>query len=131
ETAIRTAMIGREAVEPLNARFDHELFQRAFFDLPEAYRDRMREAAKKDISDYGEEVLRYAKGDDEEALSKAAHSLKGVALNVGAIGVVEELSRYREKLAEDPTFTSAALRREIASSLLAFDDLYRALVHSD
>ena len=131
ETAIRTAMIGREAVEPLNARFDHELFQRAFFDLPEAYRDRMREAAKKDISDYGEEVLRYAKGNDEKALSKAAHSLKGVALNVGAIGVVEELSRYREKLAEDPTFTSAALRREIASSLLAFDDLYRALVHSD
>lgn len=131
ETAIRTAMIGREAVQPLNARFDHELFQRAFFDLPEAYRDRMREAAKKDISDYGEEVLKCAKGDDGEALSKAAHSLKGVALNVGAIGVVEELSRYREKLAEDPSFTSAALRREIASSLLAFDDLYRALVHSD
>ncbi|MEO1729572.1 MAG: response regulator [Pseudomonadota bacterium] len=131
ETAIRTAMIGREAVQPLNARFDHELFQRAFFDLPEAYRDRMREAAKKDISDYGEEVLKAAKGEDAEALSKSAHSLKGVALNVGAIGVVEELSRYREKLAEDPSFSSSALRQEIAASLLAFDDLYRALVAID
>ena len=131
ETAIRTAMIGREAVQPLNARFDHELFQRAFFDLPEAYRDRMREAAKKDISDYGEQVLNAAKSDDDQALSKAAHSLKGVALNVGAIGVVEELSRYREKLAEDASFSSDSLRQEIAASLLAFDDLYRALVTGD
>ena len=131
ESAIRTAMIGREAVQPLNARFDHELFQRAFFDLPAAYRDRMREAAKKDISDYGEDVLKAAKADDSEALSKAAHSLKGVSLNVGAIGIVEELSRYREKLAEDPSFSSGALRQEIAASLLAFDDLYRALVDPD
>ena len=128
ETAIRTAMIGREAVQPLAARFDHELFQRAFLDLPEAYRDRMRDAAKKDISDYGEEVLRAAKSKDNEALSRAAHSLKGVTLNVGAVGIVEELSRYRETLAKDPGFSSASLRREIASSLLAFDDLYGALV---
>jgi len=128
ETAIRTAMIGREAVQPLNARFDHELFQRAFFDLPESYRDRMREAAKKDITEYGQEVLKAAKSEDTEALSRAAHSLKGVALNVGAIGVVEELSRYRETLAQDPEFSSAALRKEIAASLLAFDDLYSALV---
>ena len=128
ETAIRTAMIGREAVQPLAARFDHELFQRAFLDLPEAYRDRMRDAAKKDISDYGEEVLRAAKSKEDEALSRAAHSLKGVSLNVGAVGIVEELSRYREILAKDPSFSSASLRREIASSLLAFDDLYNALV---
>lgn len=128
ETAIRTALIGREAVQPLNARFDHELFQRAFFDLPEAYRDRMREAAKKDISDYGEEVLKAAKDRDEEALSRAAHSLKGVSLNVGAIGIVEELSRYRETLVKDATFSSAGLRGEIAASLLAFDDLFNALV---
>lgn len=128
ETAIRTAMIGREAVQPLAARFDHELFQRAFLDLPEAYRDRMRDAAKKDISDYGEEVLRAAKSKDDEALSRAAHSLKGVSLNVGAVGIVEELSRYRETLAKDPGFSSASLRREIASSLLAFDELYGALV---
>jgi len=131
EAAIRTAKIGRETVQPLNARFDHELFQRAFFDLPEAYRDRMREAAKKDISDYGEEVLKAAKSNDAEELSRAAHSLKGVAINVGAIGVVEELSRYRETLVKDPSFSSAALRQEIASSLLAFDDLYRALVSED
>ncbi|MDY7097722.1 MAG: response regulator [Pseudomonadota bacterium] len=128
ETAIRTAMIGREAVQPLNARFDHELFQRAFFDLPEKFRDRMRDAAKADISTYGEEVLKAAKSNDPEALSRAAHSLKGVSLNVGAIGIVEELTRYREKLAEDPTFTSTSLRKEIASSLLAFDDLFNALV---
>ena len=128
ETAIRTAMIAREAVQPLAARFDHELFQRAFLDLPKAYRDRMRDAAKKDISDYGEEVLRAAKSKDDEALSRAAHSLKGVSLNVGAVGIVEELSRYRECLADDPGYSSASLRREIASSLLAFDDLYSALV---
>lgn len=128
ETAIRTALIAREAVQPLNARFDHELFQRAFFDLPEAYRERMREAAKKDISDYGEEVLKNAKDGEDEALSRAGHSLKGVCLNVGAIGIVEELSRYRENLLIDPGFSSAGLRREIAASLLAFDDLFRALV---
>ncbi|MBO6608512.1 response regulator [Altererythrobacter sp.] len=128
ETAIRTAMIGREAVQPLAARFDHELFQRAFFDLPEAYRERMRSAAKKDISDYGEEVLNAAKSRDSEAFSRAAHSLKGVSLNVGAVGIVEELSIYREALAKNSSFSSSSLRREIASSLLAFDDLYNALV---
>ena len=128
ETAIRTALIGRESVHPLNARFDHELFQRAFFDLPEGYRDRMREAAKKDISQYGEEVLQAAKLGDSEALSKAAHSLKGVSINVGAIGIVEELSRYREMLAKDSDFSSSALRKEIAASLLAFDDLFGALI---
>ncbi len=128
ETAIRTALIGREAVQPLNAKFDHELFQRAFLELPEAYRDRMREAAKKDISDYGEEVLKSVKDGEDELLSRAAHSLKGVCLNVGAIGIVEELSRYRETLIKDPTFSSAGLRREIAASLLAFDDLFHALV---
>ncbi len=72
--------------------------------------------------------MRAAKGDDFEELSRVAHSLKGVSLNVGAIGIVEELSRYREKLEQEPSFSSAALRREIASSLLAFDDLYDALV---
>ena len=128
ESALRTALIGREAVQPINARFDHELYQRAFFDLPEAYRQRMRDAAKKDISELGEAVLRAAKGNDPEELLRVAHGLKGVSLNVGAIGIVEELSRYREKLQQDPGFSSAALRREIASSLLAFDDLYDALV---
>ena len=128
ESAVRTALIGREAVQPLNARFDHEVFQRAFFDLPVAYRDRMREAVKQDISKFGEEVLKSAKAEDDDTLSRAAHSLKGVSLNVGAIGIVEELSRYRETLAVDPTFSSAHLRKEIAKSLLAFDDLYSALV---
>jgi HPt (histidine-containing phosphotransfer) domain-containing protein len=124
-------MFGRETVQPLNARFDHELFQRAFFDLPNSYRDRMREAAKKDISEYGEAVLKAAKENDQEALSKAAHTLKGVSLNVGATGIVEELSRYRESLAEGQSVSSADLRREIAASLLAFDDLYRALVTAE
>lgn len=128
ETAIRTALIGREATGPHNARFDHELFQRTFCDLPEAYRDRMRQAAKKDIANYGKAVLEAAKAGDQDTLSRAAHSLKGVSLNVGAIGVVEELSRYRETLVDDPTFSSADLRKEIAASLLAFDDLFNALV---
>lgn len=130
ETAIRTALIGREAIEPHSARFDHELFQRTFCDLPEAYRDRMRQAAKKDIANYGKAVLEAAKSKEENKLSRAAHALKGVSLNVGAIGIVEELSRYRETLVDDPTFSSAALRKEIAASLLAFDDLFNALVAS-
>jgi len=128
EEAIRTALIGREVSPAHSARFDHELFERAFFDLPPAYRERMRDAAKKDISDYGQAVLDSAKAGNSQELSRAAHSLKGVSLNVGAIGIVEELSLYREKLEMDPTFSSSDLRKEIASALLGFDDLFSALV---
>ena len=76
-------------------------------------------------------MLKAVKEEDQEALSKAAHTLKGVSLNVGATGIVEELSRYRESLAEGQSVSSADLRREIAASLLAFDDLYRALVTAE
>ncbi len=127
ETAIRTALISGRGNLQGSARFDYDLFRRAFTQLPAAYRERMREAAKKDITKYAAEVLVAVEGDDEEALSRSAHSLIGVSLNIGAIGIVEELAEYREKL---PTATAQidAFRAQVAASLLAVDDLYAALV---
>lgn len=127
ETAIQTAMIsGRDAGRD-TARFDHDLFRRTFTDLPEAYRERMREAAKKDISRYAADVLAAVDADDDDALSKASHSLTGVSLNVGAIGIVEELAQYREKRpSQDASIEE--FRKAVASCLLAIDDLYDALI---
>ena len=68
--------------------------------------------------------------DAEEALSKAAHSLTGVALNIGAIGIVEELSAYREAR-RDGEASIEAFREAVAACLLAVDDLYEALVATD
>ena len=59
-----------------NARFDHQLFRRTFDDLPPAYRTRMRDAARTDITRYASEVLAANDAGDEAALSRAAHSLK-------------------------------------------------------
>ncbi len=131
ESAIKSAMLAGNAGPANSAKFDHEVFQRVFFDLPAAYRDRMRTAAKKDISDYGAAVLDAAASKEDEVISKAAHSLKSVALNVGAIGIVEQLSLFHENRAKGAAASTKGLRSEIASSLLVFDDLFEALVGSD
>ncbi|GAB5348341.1 response regulator [Alteriqipengyuania sp. 357] len=129
ENAVKTAIIsGRGGSEAHQARFDHDLFRRGFTDLPPAYRERMRTAARKDITRYATEVLTAAHAQEDEQLSRMAHSLTGVALNVGAIGIVEELARFREERAKDPAASPEAFRAEVAACLLAIDDLYDALV---
>lgn len=130
ETAIRTALISGSGVGRGEARFDQELFSRAFNDLPSAYRERMRDAAKTDITKYAGEVLAAVDKDDEGALSKAAHSLTGVALNIGAIGVVEELATYREKDEADAR-SIEPFREAVAACLLAIDDLFDELIAAD
>lgn len=130
ETAIRTALISGRDVRQNQARFDHDLFRRTFTDLPDAYRDRMRDAAKKDITKYAGEVLTAVEADDEEDLSRAAHALTGVSLNIGAVGIVEELAHYREARALGEA-SIEALREAVAACLLAVDDLYEALISRD
>lgn len=127
DTAIRTALISGRDVSTNQARFDHELFRRTFGDLPPAYRSRMRDAAKKDITRYAGEVLEAVETDDDEALSRAAHSLTGVSLNIGAIGIVEELAAYREA-APLGEVSIEPFREAVAACLLVVDDLYDALV---
>lgn len=129
-TAIRTALLSGHAFPGAKAQFDHELFRRAFAELPPAYRVRMREAAKTDITKYATELLQAVDAGDEEGLSKAAHSLTGVALNIGATGIVEELTAYREKR-RSGTASITALHEAVAACLLAVDDLYDALVSAD
>jgi CheY-like chemotaxis protein len=130
ETAIRTALISGRDVRQNQARFDHDLFRRTFTDLPDAYRDRMRDAAKKDITKYAGEVLTAVEADDEEDLSRAAHALTGVSLNIGAVGIVEELAHYREARAQGEA-SIEAFREAVAACLLAVDDLYEALIARD
>ncbi|QYJ06862.1 response regulator [Qipengyuania flava] len=130
ETAIRTALISGGGAGRSEARFDQELFSRAFNDLPSAYRERMRDAAKTDITKYAGEVLAAVDAADTAALSKAAHSLTGVALNIGAIGIVEELATYREKDGSDAP-SIEPFREAVAACLLAIDDLFDELVRAD
>ena len=127
ETAIRTALISGRDVAVDEARFDHDLFRRAFMDLPQSYRQRMREAAKKDITRYATDVLSAVDANDEDALSRASHSLTGVSLNVGATGIVEELSKYREARPGGGA-SIEGFRSVVAACLLAIDDLYDALI---
>lgn len=131
ETALQTARIVGQNYQAVQARFDHELFQRAFLDLPAAYRERMRDAARKDIGQYSTAVLKAIEAKDDEQLSRAAHTLKGVSLNVGAVGIVEELTRFREAYGSRGDPSPDPLRQEIAASLLAIDDLYRALIEGN
>lgn len=127
ETAIQTAMISGRAAGRHAARFDHDLFREAFLVLPKAYRERMRDAAKTDISRYAADVLAAIDANDEEALSRTSHSLIGVSLNVGAIGIVEELAEYREHRPAGQASTED-FRKAVAACLLSIDDLYAALV---
>lgn len=130
DTAIRTALISGRGGGKSAARFDHDLFLRTFKDLPKTYRERMRDAAKKDITKYTAEVLSAVEADDDGLLSKAAHSLTGVSLNIGAIGIVEELASYREARAEGEASIDS-FRDVVAACLLAVDDLYDALISAD
>ncbi|WP_299307710.1 response regulator [uncultured Croceicoccus sp.] len=127
ESAIRTAMLGGGEAAGEQARFDHQLLRHTFEQLPGAYRSRMRDAAKKDITRYAKDALAAIAAGDDAALSRAAHSLNGVALNVGAVGIVEELAHYREAAGK---ISPERFRAEVAACLLAFDDLYEALIDS-
>ena len=62
-----------------------------------------------------------------ESTSRAAHSLTGVSLNIGAIGIVEELAAYREA-APLGEVSIEPFREAVAACLLVVDDLYDALV---
>ena len=90
----------------------------------------MRDAAKKDITKYAGEVLAAVDSGDEEAFSRAAHSLTGVSLNIGATGIVEELALYREGRPRDEASIDP-FREAVAACLLEIDDLYDALVPYD
>lgn len=128
ETAIRTVLLSGTGEPQHQARFDHDLFRSTFTDLPAPYRVRMRDAARKDITRYATEVLAAAHANADEDLSRAAHSLNGVALNVGAVGVVEELAKFREERELGHNASPEAFRAEVAACLLAVDDLYDALI---
>lgn len=130
ETAIRTVLLAGRSASQNDARFDHDLFRASFFDLPAAYRKRMRDAARKDITRYATEVLTAAHANAEADLSRAAHSLNGVALNIGAIGIVEELAMFREQRAAGGDASPEAFRAEVAACLLAVDDLFHALIEN-
>nr|WP_279614701.1 response regulator [Sphingomicrobium astaxanthinifaciens] len=123
-TALKTAFAAGTAQGGAQALFDLTRFREAFSDLPGSYRDRFRGALKSDLRAFGDDLARAVGEGDEEATRRAAHALKGVAVNAGAVAILDALAQLREQ-----PFALAAqhlplVEERIERSVGSIDELY-------
>lgn len=131
-TALATALTARRhSGDNANSAanlFDLRRFREAFEVLPLQFREKFLQAVREDLQNYGGKLQEAVTANDPEAADQQAHALKGIAGNVGAIGLLSALSEFRN---EPLTLTGEkyeALTAKIAATLEACGDLFEALI---
>ncbi|WP_336980861.1 response regulator [Altererythrobacter fulvus] len=126
--ALLTSISAGNAGAAASALIDVVAFRKAFLALPQAYRKPLLEAVHADIATYGAAISQAVKAGDEEEVKRAAHSLKGVAVNVGAVAILEKLSELRERPLSSASRTLPPLEEAIAATLAGSGDLFARLI---
>lgn len=128
DAALRSALSAPYAQTGGRALFDIEIFLEAFMVLPPAFREKMLEAFRKDLTKNGEELAEAILAGDDERTDHLAHSLKGICLNVGAVAMVDRLTEIRSAPVDQRESCLIPLQDTITASLTACDELYRTRV---
>ncbi|RKF18296.1 response regulator [Altericroceibacterium spongiae] len=103
---------------------DTEAFRQAFAVLPEAYRQRLLDAVRTDLSTYGDETIAAVQNRDEDTVRRSVHSLKGVALSIGATGILDCLDLFRKQEITLAASFQPQLEKVIAATVTACGDLF-------
>lgn len=127
-TALLTSFSAGNAGAMASALVDVVAFRKAFFTLPQAYRKPLLDAVCADLDTYGQALRKAVRAGDEEGVRRAAHSLKGVAVNVGAVAVLERLGELRDRPLSAASMTMPPLDEAIAATLAACGDLFGRLI---
>ena len=130
KAALKTAFAARSEARGDTALFDMEAFRLAFVSLPAAYRERFLDAAVKDVRDYSRDLTLAAEQGDEEGARRAAHSLKAVSVNIGAVAILERIAEFRGSDFTDRSSTVPALNAAVADTLSACGDLFRSTINN-
>ncbi|MXO66339.1 response regulator [Altericroceibacterium endophyticum] len=107
-----------------SALIDSEAFCQAFLALAPSYRPRLLEAVFQDIETYGRDLHEAALSGDEENMRRAAHSLKGVAGNIGANGLMDSVAQLRRADPAQAAEHWPDVERTIAASVTACGNLF-------
>ncbi|WP_054530700.1 response regulator [Erythrobacter sp. SG61-1L] len=126
--ALLTSFAAGNSGTAASALIDVVAFRKAFLALPEAYRRPLLNAVYSDIATYGTAISQAVKAGDEEGVRRAAHSLKGVAVNIGAVAILERLGDLRERPLSSASKTLPALEEAIAATLEGSGDLFARLI---
>lgn len=110
---------------------DEEAFCHAFNALPASYRGKLLDAVRGDLSTYGDELAAAVHAKNHEAVRHSAHSLKGVALNIGAQGLLDCLELFRKQEIVLATSFQPQLEKMIAATVTACGDLYARRIAGD
>ncbi|WP_160739190.1 response regulator [Altericroceibacterium indicum] len=103
---------------------DKDAFCQAFTALPASYRSKLLDAVCDDLTTYGKELSDAVEAKDHEAVRHCAHSLKGVALNIGAEGLLDCLELFRKQEIALATSFQPQLKKMIAATVTACGDLF-------
>lgn len=126
--ALTTAMAAQPGDEDTANLFDLRRFREAFEALPVQFREKFLAAVGEDLRNYGTAMDAAVKAEDAAAADRQAHALKGIAGNIGAIGLLTAISAFRESHPSSREQAYAALRQKIAATLEACGDLYDAMI---
>lgn len=122
-----TTALGVAAVDSAGAReFELEQFSAAFEAVPAHYRVRFLEAVETDLRSYGSKLVHSLEEADYVEADKNAHALKGVAGNLGATRLLEEIASLRTKIEKHEAIDPEATARMLDETSDACRKLFEA-----
>lgn len=126
--ALTTAMMPQDGGNETGSLFDLRRFREAFEALPVQFREKFLAAVREDLLNYGSKLEAAVAEKDTDAADRQAHALKGIAGNIGAIGLLAAIATFREASAPLDGEPFALLKQKIAATLEACGDLFEAMI---
>lgn len=125
-SALRTALGATSTEESKAAKFDLNQYTVAFEAVPAHYRLRFVEAVETDLRNYGKKLVCALEASDAVEAEKNAHALKGVAGNIGAKVLLDEIAELRDRLANGQSVSSSEIDKLIEETCIACRELFEA-----